>query len=70
MKKKQEGHTFLTKRITNEDIYIKQNSMETHIIEIDNKITKLVGNQRWHNKAFYTGSTLLAAGFVLLWGKV
>ena len=59
---KKENHnkdTFLTRRITNEDIY-----KELQEIKV------CVKSQKWHNKAFYTGITLLATGFVLLWGKV
>lgn len=59
MKKKSGEHTFLTRRITNEDIY-----KELQEIKV------CVKSQKWHNKAFYTGLGLLATGFVLLWGKV
>lgn len=46
---------FLTKRITNEDIY-------KELIEIKSCIK----NQKWHNRAFYTGIGLLTSGWLIL----
>ena len=54
-----DDHVFLTKKITNEQIYEK-------LIGIEEKMGSHVSAQRWHNKAFYTGIGLLGVGFGIM----
>lgn len=48
-------HTFVTRKITNEDIYCKLLAIEGH-----------VKSQRWHNRIFYGAIGLLGTGYALI----